>query len=115
MSIGVVSKRRRCDRPCGGGRFAQNRNFAKTKSSTSVGRHSAARAVSGLALAAIHRRLNLHACETAAKRSPLGWILGEGYYLKKSGYLGQLEPGFSLPEALPLHRRRQAKLRTGTY
>ena len=46
----------------------------------------------------IHRRLNLHACETAAKRSPLGWILGEGYYLKKSGYLGQLEPGFSLPE-----------------
>ena len=46
MSIGVVSKRS-VPTARSVALFAQNRNFAKTKSSTSVGRHSAARAVSG--------------------------------------------------------------------
>ena len=53
-------------------------------------------------------RLNLHACETAAKRSPLGWILGEGYYLKKSGFfcllfvLEKLSKSL-IPRGLPVH------------
>ena len=78
--------------------FAQNRNFCEDKI-VDVGRppQRGSRRF-GLALAAIHRRLNLHACETAAKRSPLGWILGEGYYLKKSGTWLSLNRGFSLPE-----------------